>query len=229
MSHTLSNVFNIQHYSLQDGPGIRTTVFLKGCPLRCRWCCNPESQNTQPEQMGKEIVGKMLSVDDILKEVEKDEVFYHYGEGGMTVSGGEPLMQGEAVIELLKEARHRYISTTIETSGFAPESIVLEAGKYLKTIYFDIKSMNARKHQEWIGVSNEKIIQNFKLLRTTYPEKNIIVRTPVIPGFNDDEKDILQIREFLESVGQKEYELLPYHKFGKPKYEKLGRKYLMEE
>lgn len=229
MSHTLLNVFNIQHYSLQDGPGIRTTVFLKGCPLRCRWCCNPESQNTQPEQMGKEIVGKMLSVEDILKEVEKDEVFYHYGEGGMTVSGGEPLMQGEAVIELLKEARHRYISTTIETSGFAPEHIVLEAGKYLKTIYFDIKSMNARKHQEWTGVSNEKIIQNFKLLRTTYPEKNIIVRTPVIPGFNDDENDILQIREFLEFVGQKEYELLPYHKFGKPKYEKLGRKYLMEE
>lgn len=227
MSETTLNVFNIQHYSLQDGPGIRTTVFLKGCPLRCRWCCNPESQNPEPERMGDEIVGKRMTIDEILKEVEKDEVFYHYGEGGMTISGGEPLMQGQATIELLKEAKNCYISTAIETCGMAPEKILLEAAKYLNMIYFDIKSLNTAKHREWTGVSSGKIIDNLRILRKTYPEKNIIVRTPVIPGFNDTEEELRQIREFLESIGQKEYELLPYHEFGKVKYEKLGREYLV--
>lgn len=227
MSEITLNVFNIQHYSLQDGPGIRTTVFLKGCPLRCRWCCNPESQNPEPEQMGDEIVGKRMTIDEILREVEKDEVFYRHGEGGMTISGGEPLMQGQATIELLKEAKNRYISTAIETCGMAPEKILLEAARYLNTIYFDIKSLNIAKHREWTGVSSEKIVDNLRILRKTYPEKNIIVRTPVIPGFNNTEEELGQIREFLESIGQKEYELLPYHEFGKVKYEKLGREYLI--
>ena len=168
-----------------------------------------------------------MTIDEIIREVEKDEVFYHYGEGGMTISGGEPLMQGEATIELLKEEKSRYISTAIETCGFAPEKILLEAAKYLNTIYFDIKSLNHAKHREWTGVSSEKIIDNLKILRKTYAEKNIIVRTPVIPGFNDTEEELGQIRKFLKSIGQKEYELLPYHEFGKVKYEKLGREYLI--
>lgn len=224
-----ANVFHIQHYSLQDGPGIRTTVFFKGCPLRCKWCCNPESQSFDIEPMGDSVAGKPMTVEEILKEVEKDEIFYRHGEGGMTVSGGEPLAQGQFTIDLLKEAKRRYISTAIETSGYVPEEILLEAGKYLNTVYFDIKSLDDEKHKKWTGVSNERIVRNLQTLRKTYPELNIIVRTPVIPGFNDIDEDIRRICVFLQSIGQTKYELLPYHRFGKSKYEKLGIPYPMGE
>lgn len=229
MEEKRAYVFHIQHYSLQDGPGIRTTVFFKGCPLSCRWCCNPESQNFEPEQLGESIAGKPMTVSEILAEVEKDEIFYRYGHGGMTVSGGEPLAQGEFVVELLREAKKHYLSTAIETSGYVSTEILLEAGKYLNTVYYDIKSLDYEKHKEWTGVFNERITKNLNILRETYPKLNIIVRTPVIPGFNDTKQDIQKICSFLKSIGQRQYELLPYHRFGKSKYEKLGVPYPMGE
>lgn len=229
MSQERAIVFHIQHYSLQDGPGIRTTVFFKGCPLRCKWCCNPESQNFFAEPMGDTIAGVSMSVEQILKEVEKDEVFYRHGRGGMTLSGGEPLAQGKFVIELLKEARQRYISTAVETSGYVAQDVLLEAAKYLDTVYIDIKNVDDEKHKEWTGVSNKIILANFKALKEAYPDLNIIVRTPVIPGFNDTQESIQKICRFLKSVGQTKYELLPYHRFGKSKYEKLGIPYPMGE
>lgn len=229
MNREKTKVFNIQHYSLHDGPGIRTTVFLKGCPLRCRWCCNPESQEFEKDVDQIEQL-KTMSIDEIIREVEKDEVFYRYGGGGLTISGGEPLAQGTFLIELLKEARKHYLSTAIETSGYGQKDILLEAAEYLDTVYFDVKSLNTEKHLEWTGVSNDIILDNLQDLVKTYgPKLNIIVRTPVIPGFNDSEEDIKKIKHFLTSIGQKNYELLRYHKYGRGKYEKLGREYLMGE
>ena len=183
-------VFHIQHYSLQDGPGIRTTVFFKGCPLRCRWCCNPESQSLSPEQMGERTAGTLMSVQEILQEVEKDEVFYRRGKGGMTVSGGEPLLQGNFTIELFREAKNRYLTTAVETSGFASRRVLLEGARYIDTVYYDIKSMDTVKHKIWTGHNNRMILENFKALREEYPDKKLHVRTPVIPGFNDTREDI---------------------------------------
>lgn len=224
-------VFNIQHYSLQDGPGIRTTVFLKGCPLCCRWCCNPESQSFEIEENSSFDSYRQMTVEEILDEVEADDIFYRHGDGGMTVSGGEPLAHGSFTIQLLKEAQERYLSTAIETSGAVSREILLEAAGYLNYIYYDVKSVDDEKHKKWTDVSNEQILSNLKALteactKLRYPPK-LIVRTPVVPGFNDTPEDILAIKNYLKSIGQTEHELLRYHRFGKSKYEKLGREYPM--
>lgn len=223
-----ARVFNIQHYSLHDGPGIRTTVFFKGCPLRCRWCCNPESQNCEAEVMQGKTVGSLMTVDEIIEEVEKDEVFYRHGDGGMTISGGEPLMQQGFLIELLKEAKKHYLKTAIETSGFGDSDILIEAAKYIDTVFYDIKTLNEEKHKEWVGVSNRQIIANFIALKEAYPHKKVVVRTPVIPGFNDTKEDIEKILGFLKNYGNVEYELLPYHYYGRDKYKYLDREYGMK-
>ena len=224
-------VFNIQHYSLQDGPGIRTTVFLKGCPLRCRWCCNPESQDFKIEEDCGFDSYRQMTVDEILKEVEADEVFYRHGGGGMTVSGGEPLVHDGFIIQLLKGAQERYLSTAIETSGAVSKKLLLEAAEYLDYIYYDLKSMNDKKHKSWTGASNKQILSNLKVLvdtcRTWNCPPRIIVRTPVVPGFNDTKEDIIAIKDYLKSINQADHELIRYHRFGKSKYEKLGRQYPM--
>jgi pyruvate formate lyase activating enzyme len=273
-------VFNIQHYSLHDGPGIRTTVFLKGCPLRCNWCSNPESQKNKREFfynsskcIGKKecincyntcnynaisfdnddraiinrekcinclkcayscnskaisVQGELKTIDEILDVIEKDSYFYSRSEGGITLSGGEPLLYKEFTIDLLKEAKRRRINTAIETCGYSEYSILKECAKYLDTIIFDIKSLNDKKHKIFTGVSNYKILNNFNKLCEDFKSLNKIVRTPVIPGFNDSEEDIKAIVEFLNERENIKYELLPYHKLGLNKYKYLGRKYLMD-
>ena len=272
-------VFNIQHYSLHDGPGIRTNIFLKGCPLRCKWCSNPESQKLKPEifynnkkcidknQCGycirnceynaisfdkedKAIInrgkcvnclkcsnvcptkaistqGKIMTIKEILDIVEKDSVFYSRSTGGLTISGGEPLMQGDFTINLLKEAKKRRINTAMESCGYADYSILKACAENLDMILFDIKSLNDEKHKEYTGVSNELIIENFNKLCIDFPKLNKCVRTPIIPHFNDNEEDEKLIKRLLENKENVTYELLPYHKFGIGKYESLGRKYLM--
>lgn len=272
-------VFNIQHYSLHDGPGIRTNIFLKGCPLRCKWCSNPESQKLKPEifynnkkcidknQCGycirnceynaisfdkedKAIInrekcvnclkcsnvcptkaistqGKIMTIKEILDIVEKDSVFYSRSTGGLTISGGEPLMQGDFTINLLKEAKKRRINTAMESCGYADYSILKACAENLDMILFDIKSLNDEKHKEYTGVSNELIIENFNKLCIDFPKLNKCVRTPIIPHFNDNEEDVKLIKRLLENKENVTYELLPYHKFGIGKYESLGRKYLM--
>ena len=270
-------VFNIQRYSVHDGPGIRTIVFLKGCPLACRWCSNPESQRGSPELAynankcigdsecglclkvcpqgavkkdgnGKvkrdrqlcvacfrcadacpakalHVFGQQMTVREVLTAVEADGMFYSRSGGGITLSGGEPLAQGEFTVALLKEARRRRINTAIETCGLGDWEVLAAAGKYLNTIIFDIKCLDAGKHEEFTGASNAKILANFARVCEAFPTLPILARTPVIPGFNDNEQDIAAIAGFLADRTSVAYELLAYHRMGQPKYQYLGREY----
>ncbi len=267
-------IFNIQHFSVHDGPGIRTVVFLKGCPLRCRWCGNPESQQAFPELAwtkeqclhcgncavqtngaihftadGKLAVpqialsaeetericpsealhriGEEWTVDAVLQEVQKDSVFYTQSGGGMTLSGGEPLAQPAFTKELLIRAKQAGLHCAIETTGYAPWPVVKEIARYLDYIFMDIKSLYPAAHRRQTGVDNRLILENFQRLVSTYPQKTIHVRTPVIPGFNDTDEDIRQIALFLAPYRHVKYELLQYHRFGVGKYETLGRTYDM--
>lgn len=256
-------IFNIQPYSLHDGPGIRTIVFLKGCPLRCRWCSNPESQELAPQlyfdsekcirdsgcdlcgglcgralsaEDGAQyaglcpsgaigIYGKEMSVEEILDRVECESAFYAHGEGGLTLSGGEPFMQAEFAGALLKEAKRRRIHTAVETCGFCDTEVLRQAAEYIDSILYDIKCMDGEKHRKFTGQGNALILKNLDMLFRDFPRLHKHIRTPVIPGFNDTAEDIGAIAEFLGRYENFRYELLPYHRFGERKYRMLGRSY----
>lgn len=276
---TRGNVFNIQHYSVHDGPGIRTTIFLKGCPLKCRWCCNPESQSfttdiaynpnkcvgekgclqcvetcpqnaITPNEFGKIAIdrslcdlcmkcleicpskalhdfGRVMSAKEILDQVESDAIFYSRSGGGITISGGEPLSQADFAIELLKEAKKRRIKSAIETCGYGKWEDLKEIAAYLHVVLFDIKSMDDAKHLEFTGMSNSRILDNFQRLVREFPNLQVIVRVPVIPGLNDTEGELEQIFTFIKDIPHISCELLPYHRMGQSKYEFLGRDYPM--
>ena len=224
-------IFDIQKYSVHDGPGIRTIVFLKGCPLRCKWCCNPESQSRSIQVMqvaGEEkVMGRDVTVEEVMEEVLKDLPQFRRSGGGITLSGGECLMQPAFASALLQAAKASGITTAIETTGFASfemiEDMILP---FTDTFLMDIKHMNSAKHRLFTGQSNERILSNAKKL--TDKGAHLIVRTPVIPTFNDTPEEILQISQFARSLkGVKEHHLLPYHRLGSDKYEGLGREYLM--
>ncbi len=265
-------VFNIQNYSLHDGPGIRTVVFLKGCPLRCIWCSNPESQETYPQiyfdeakcihnkgcdmcsqicsygafsegkldhtkciNCGKcakicpskavSIYGKTMSAEEIVDLVEQDRAFYRHGKGGLTLSGGEPFLQGEFALEILRLAKQHRISTAAETCGCCDTETPREAANLLDFIMFDVKMLDEQKHIRYTGGSNKVILKNLEMLFEEFPALHKRIRTPVIPTVNDNESDIAAIRDFLKGRENYTYELLPYHRVGQGKYKMLGRKY----
>lgn len=147
--------------------------------------------------------------------------------GGLTLSGGEPLLQGDFAIELLKEAQHRRINCAIETTGYVEWSVLEEACKYLDTILFDIKCIDLEKHKKYTGVGNELILENFKKMCLEFSDKPVIARTPIIPGFNDSKEDVIDIMDFLKQFSNVTYELLPYHRLGQSKYISLDRDYLL--
>ncbi|MFV0423229.1 (2S)-3-sulfopropanediol dehydratase activating enzyme [Oleidesulfovibrio sp.] len=272
---TTGITFNIQKYSVHDGPGIRTVVFLKGCPLRCDWCSNPESQRKRIELAyntgrcltltkcvrcvevcttgaitraeddtisidralcegctmfcaeacpAKSLItyGTQKTVDEVLNTVEQDSVFYARSGGGMTLSGGEPFAQPAFALAILREARRRRIHTAIETCGYAAWEDMAPALEFIKFAHYDIKSLNDEKHKRATGVSNKRIIENLERMVKEFPAIKVVVRTPVIPGFNDSEKDIRAIAQFTAKLGV-EYQLLPYHRLGTQKYHFLGR------
>jgi len=285
---TTGLVFDIQRFAIHDGPGIRTLVFLKGCPLRCLWCCNPESQSPCPEiasfesncigcgncfkvcplnaiyvdggvyridrricnncgkcaqvccANSKKLIGKWMSVDDVLSEVRKDVLFYRNsggeaawggGSGGVTLSGGEPLMQPAFVVELLKRCRQLGIHTVMETSGYAEYEILRNISEHLDLLYFDIKHMDPVKHLELIGVSNEIILSNAEKVVKVMTERSnhMIIRVPVISGYNDSEENIERTAQFVATLkGVVGIELLPYHRLGAHKYKQLGHVYRLE-
>ena len=275
-------VFNIQKYSVHDGPGIRTIVFTKGCPLACRWCSNPESQKPQPQMAFNPtrcispakcnfcipacpygsiravngaldidcthcndcetiacasacpaqsliVYGKNRTVEDVLHVVAQDSIFYSRSGGGMTISGGEPLFQKKFALALLREARRRRIKTAIETCGCVPWETMEEAAPLLNNILFDVKHTDSEKHKWATGRGNELILSNLKKLSETFPDKPVLVRTPVIPDFNDDDETARSIGRLLKGYANVSYEALPYHRLGTQKYMFLGREYPMGE
>lgn len=223
-------IFDIQKFSVHDGPGIRTIVFLKGCALRCKWCCNPESQKFEIQTMmqnGKEkIIGRDVTVAEVLKTVQQDMPYYKRSGGGMTLSGGEMLCQSDFAYALLRGAKEMAINTAVETTGFAPWEKIERMLPYIDTVLMDIKHTDSAKHKAFTTQPNELILENaVKIARNA---KKLIIRVPVIPTFNDTEEEIAQIAKFASSLeGVNEINLLPYHNFGKDKYVGLGREYPM--
>lgn len=223
-------IFDIQQFSTHDGPGIRTIVFLKGCLLRCRWCCNPESQEYAIQTMIRneksETIGRDVTVGEIFETVKKDLIYYRRSGGGLTLSGGEMLCQSDFSLALLRTCKNYGINTAVETTLSTPFDMIEPLVPYVDTFLVDIKHMNSAKHEEFTTMKNELILQNAR--RVSAVAKRFVVRVPVIPGFNDTPEEIGAIAEFAKSLkGVEEMNLLPYHRLGYDKYVGLGREYKM--
>lgn len=228
---TRGRIFDIQRYSIHDGNGIRTIVFLKGCVLRCRWCCNPESQNYDIETMmvqgEPKVIGEDITVCEVMKIVEKDRPYYRRTGGGLTLSGGESLCQPEFARDLLRAAQDAGITTALESMGCADYRVIESILPYLDQYLLDIKHMNPAKHKEFTGRSNELMLENAKKIAASH-ETELSIRVPVIPGFNDTEEEIRAIAAYAKEIGNvKRMHLLPYHRLGQDKYAGLNRPYLM--
>lgn len=267
-------IFNIQKYSIHDGPGIRTVVFFKGCPLRCLWCSNPESQypkiqiicdknkclkclhcidvcpnkaislsdnhikidfkkcdaclkciNSCPHKV-LSAEGDFLTLEQVMKEVMKDEVFYEESNGGVTLSGGEILIQHEFASQLLKLLKDKTIHTAIETTGYTSKEIFSKFIDNVDLLLFDVKHYNREKHFKATNVYNDLIIENLKI--AIDKEKEVIIRIPVIPGINSSLEDAKGFCKLLKSVNAKKINLLPFHQFGQKKYALLNKEYTFE-
>ena len=274
-------VFNIQRYSVHDGEGIRTNVFLKGCPLRCRWCSNPESQDLKPELARNELrclgvekcdfcarvcpnqalalpetgmplilrdkckrcmscaevcppkalnpYGISRSVEFVIEAVEQDSIFYSRSGGGMTLTGGEPFMQAEFTLALLREAKRRRLHCAAETCGQVPWQVYEEACSLLDELFYDIKLMDPKKHRESTGAENTLILENARKIIENFPDLNLCIRTPIIPGLNDSKEEVEAVLDFLEPYPRTRYEILAYHRLGSQKYAFLDRENPMGE
>lgn len=226
-------IFDIQRYSIHDGPGIRTIVFLKGCVLRCRWCCNPESQRYEIETMKvggvDKIIGRDVTVRECIEIVEKDRPYYYRSGGGMTLSGGECTCQPAFARDLLRAAKERGINTAIESMACAPWEVIEEILPYLDMYLMDIKHTNFEKHKAFTGKSNELMLENARKVALS-GKTNLVIRVPVVPTFNDTVEEIQSIARFADALpGVNKIHLLPYHRLGQDKYDNLGRKYTLPE
>jgi pyruvate formate lyase activating enzyme len=268
-------VNDFQKFSINDGPGIRTIVFLKGCPLQCYWCSNPENVSSLPEIMyishncigcGKcdevcqqksyhhdegiitfnrekcilpecdgicqhvcyanaiNISGRHLTVGEVMEEVLRDREFYERTGGGVTFSGGEPFAQPHFLLELARAAKSLHLHTAIETCGFARWPVMDPILKYLDLVFYDLKHMNSETHLKGTGVNNELILDNLKRIDATGTP--VRVRLPLIPGFNDSERNIRETSSFISGLSNLEaLDILPYHRMGEPKWDQLDRAY----
>ena len=227
-------IFDIKRFSINDGPGIRTTVFFKGCPLSCWWCHNPEGRSCEIQKAKRidrigdkefsidEIIGKEISVEEVMKEVDADSIIYEESGGGVTFSGGEPLLQIDFLTGLLTETRKRNYHNTIDTSGYCPENKLSTIINLVDLFLYDIKIMDDNEHKKYTGVSNKIILENLDYL--IKQKKNIILRFPVIPGINDTQKNINLLLGYISSFNGSlnELHLLPYHNTASNKYQKLN-------
>ncbi len=269
-------VFDIQRFAVHDGGGIRTLVFLKGCPLKCKWCQNPESMSSKPEIMriphhciscvkcatlcpeqaisisenfkvkidrdrctycgecvekcyagSMTIVGRYMTVDEVMEEVERDRPFYNTSKGGVTFSGGEPTLQSEFLIKALQEAKKRSLHTAIESCCLCPQETFAEVMKYTDLVLTDIKHIDSAKHKELTGAPNEQILSNIKMAAEM--GKKMRIRIPLIPGCNDSAENIEAVAKFVEALGDavEGLDILPYHRLGEPKWEQLDREYVL--
>jgi len=265
-------IFDIQRYSIHDGAGIRTLVFMKGCPLRCLWCCNPESQSSLSELVvnsarcircglcadvcpveaiafkpgddtaqdrtrcqicgacvnacptgSRALQGRVITIEDLLREVERDALFYRVSGGGVTVSGGEPLIQAPFVADFFRACRQRGIDTALETCGHAPWEDFAWVLAYTDTVLYDLKHPDADVHRHLTGIENDLILANLR--RAVDSPSQIILRMPLIPGYTTDASTVRAVAHLARTLGISELHLLPYHGLGEAKYKALGRDY----
>jgi len=263
-------IFDIQRFSVHDGPGIRTLVFFKGCPLNCWWCSNPESKSFKPQlfvvadncircgqcakvcptgavfydgklQVDRDkccecgrctevcypgaltMTGREWTVDELISELEKDDIHYRKSKGGITLSGGEPLAQGEFARDLLKACKKKGWHTAVETSGHAADDVWDMLLPHLDMVLLDIKHMNADKHKKFTGQDNQAVLRCAMKLASD-ERTELILRVPVIPGFNDEALEIAEIACLAKILAVKKLHLLPYHSYGEKKYADLGMK-----
>ena len=224
MSKT-GRVLRIEKTSIHDGEGLRTVVFLKGCPLRCKWCSTPESQRMEIEKG----YGKDMTVEEVVKEICKDEIFFFHSGGGVTISGGEVLMQADFAKEILKSCMEQGIPTAIETSLYSSYNKIRELLPYLTSMYIDFKIAGEKRHEFYTGVSNKRIKENLVKVDTEF-NGDIHIRIPVIPTVNMFEKNMEETIKFLKDLKHiKDIELLPYHRLGLETYERLERVYELKD
>ncbi|MFK5856941.1 MAG: glycyl-radical enzyme activating protein [Bacteroidota bacterium] len=231
-------IFDIKHFAIHDGPGIRQTIFFKGCPLSCWWCHNPESRSSDIFSYEKEgfiddhkictieTIGKKYSVDEVMENIKRDLVFFEESGGGVTFSGGEPLMQSDFVMEILYECRKLDIHTCIDTTGNIASDNLIQVASLTNLFLYDLKLMDDNQHIKYTGVSNKLVLDNLKMLDEM--GKDIWIRFPLIPRINDDETNVLMMLDFMSKLKNSHpISILPYHKIGSHKYERFGIEYKM--
>ena len=234
-------IFSVKRYSIYDGPGIRVTFFMKGCPLNCMWCHNPEGISSLPETVVRtnrigdrefsknEEVGKYYTINDILEILDKERVFINQSKGGVTFSGGEPMLQFEFLLGVLKACKENGYHTAVDTSGYSSAENYKSIIPFTDLFLFDIKHVDEAIHIETTGVSNIGILDNYRLLLES--GKDIMVRFPVIPGINDDTDHLEKLRNLIDSTktaSLKRMNLLPFHKIGSSKYKRFNIPYRMD-
>lgn len=223
-------LFNIQKFSINDGPGIRTTVFFKGCPLQCKWCSNPESQNRcaaiADAMEDEEYCGRAYTVEEVMQEVLKDKPFYDQSGGGMTLSGGEVLQQMNFAMALCDAAKAAGVHAAVETTGYAAPAKFAEFMEHVDLLLFDFKHVDREAHYRGTGVYNDIILENLR--QAVQAGKAVVARIPVIPGFNTGIAAARAMAAELTEIGVQEVHLLPFHQFGQNKYKQLGIPYEME-
>ncbi|MCE1252504.1 MAG: glycyl-radical enzyme activating protein [Anaerolineae bacterium] len=269
-------IFDIRKFSIQDGPGIRTTVFFKGCPLSCWWCHNPESQSPQigrmdrsarcqhcgacvqacPQQAihlgqtgpvteadlctlcglcttvcyseAREMTGQVMNLAEVMAQIRADIPFYDESKGGVTFSGGEPLMQPDFLLALLQACRREEIHTALDTSGYAAWPVLERVLPYVNLVLYDLKTMDEKTHRHYTGVSNRLILENLQKISST--GKNIIIRMPIVPGINDKPEQLEAAGQFMADLPTLDHvDLLAYHSSATTKYEGLGLSYRLPE
>lgn len=222
------NISNIQHFSVGDGNGIRTTVFFKGCNLRCPWCHNPENLTAAPVELyykvtdKRELCGKLVTVEEILPELLEDRDFYETGGGGVTLSGGEVMLQADGAAELARTLASEGVATLIDTAGCVPYSEFEKLNGIVQGYLYDFKSADPAKYES-IGGNLETVADNLRRLMAD--AENVKVRIPLIPGFNANAEDMLCICRCLSDMGVASVDILPFHRLGTSKYEAMGMEY----